>query len=242
MKDKIITSLLVISAVLVTFIIPFLHVRSAMMEPATIIRRASNENEHISINFNDVSDNSLSADIVVYEEYTSEEELIDAEIEKMNAEMSEIENIADKKQWFIAYKAIVEKYSNVFGTQQSIYDCFTEEEIDLLFRVVQSEVGDQYGFEEKSHVASVVFNRLDHEKFPDNISEILVPSQFSTIASGRYLNVEVSEDTILGCEYAFQIEDTANGCVFFERGDSTVHDNYATFSFRDGAGHKFYKL
>lgn len=162
---------------------------------------------------------------------------IDNAIEEMNQKMAEIESIEDKKEWFIAYKSIIEEYSYIIDPPETIYEYFTEEELDLLFHVVQAEIGDEcYSFEQKVNVVSVVFNRLYHEKFPDALSEILVYDQFSPISNGRYKEVEVSEDTILACEYAFEIEDTTDDCLFF---DSNNALNYQ-FVFDDGA-HNFYK-
>lgn len=91
-------------------------------------------------------------------------------------------------------------------------------------------------FEQKANVASVIFNRLYHEKFPDALSEILVYDQFSPVSNGRYKEVEVSEDTILACEYAFEIEDTTDGCLFFDSNNTLIYQ----FVFDDGA-HNFYK-
>lgn len=161
---------------------------------------------------------------------------IDAAIEEMNQKMTEIESIEDKKEWFIAYKSIIEEYSYIIDSPETIYDCFTDEELDLLFHVVQAEIGDEYLFEQKVNVASVIFNRLDHERFPDTLSEILVYNQFSPISDGRYKDIEVSKDTILACEYAFSVEDTTGGCLFF---DSNNTLNYK-FVFNDSA-HNFYK-
>lgn len=161
---------------------------------------------------------------------------IDTVIEKMNLEMVKIESIEDKKEWFITYKIIIDEYSYIIDSPETIYDYFTEEELDLLFHVVQAEVGDEYSFEQKVNVTSVIFNRLEHERFPNTLSEILVYDQFSPISDGRYREVEVSEDTILACEYAFMIEDTTDGCLFF---DSNNTLNYE-FVFCDGT-HNFYK-
>lgn len=161
---------------------------------------------------------------------------IDKVIEEMNQKMTEIESITDKKEWFISYKNIIEEYSHIIDPPETIYDYFTEEELDLLFHVVQAEVGDGYSFEQKINVCSVIFNRLEHERFPNTLSEILVYDQFSPISDGRYKEVKVSEDTILTCEYAFMIEDTTNGCLFF---DSNNTLNYQ-FVFNDSA-HNFYK-
>ena len=163
---------------------------------------------------------------------------IDTAIEEMNQKMAEIESIEDKKEWFIAYKSIIEEYSYIIDPPETIYEYFTEEELDLLFHVVQAEIGDEcYSFEQKANVASVVFNRLYHEKFPDALSEILVYDQFSPISNGRYKEVVVSENTILACEYAFTVENTGQGCLFFDS-NNTLKYNYV---FSDEA-HNFYSL
>lgn len=160
----------------------------------------------------------------------------DITIEEMNHEMAEIEVITDKREWFLTYKKIIEKYSYIIDPPETIYDYFSKEELDLLFHVVQAEVGDEYSFESKINVANVIFNRFYHERFPDTLSDILVRDQFSPIADGRYREVEVTEDTILACEYAFMMEDTTDGCLFF---DSNNTLNYQ-FVFNDGT-HNFYK-
>lgn len=161
---------------------------------------------------------------------------IDAAIEEMNQKITEIDSIKDKKEWFIAYKNIINEYSYIIDLPETIYDCFTEEELDFLFHVVQAEVGDEYSFEQKSNVANVIFCRLAHERFPNTLSEILTPDQFQPIGDERYKTVEVSENTILACEYAFQIGTDADGCLFF---DSNNTLNYK-FVFNDDA-HNFYK-
>ena len=144
-------------------------------------------------------------------------------------EMESLSDITDKREWFIKYKTITEKYADIVAPPETIYDYFTDEELDLLFRVVQAEIGDSDDFIQKVNVASVIFNRLEHERFPDVLSEVLVEGQFSI------KNVEPTEDTILACEYAFMIEDTTDGCLFFDS-DETL--NYKPV-FKDGA-HNFY--
>ncbi len=161
----------------------------------------------------------------------------DAATEEMNHEMAEIESIEDKEEWFIAYKNIIEKYSYVLDPPESIYDYYSDEELDLLFRVVQAEIGDGYSFEQKCNVTSVIFNRIEDNRFPNSILEVLTPDQFATISNGRYKKVEVSETTILACEYVFMIEDTTNGCLFFDSNNALRYE----FVFNDGA-HNFYKI
>lgn len=178
----------------------------------------------------------ISAENFVIEQPVSINFEIDNAIEEMNYEMTEIETITDKKEWFIAYKSIIEEYSYIIDPPETIYDYFTEEELDLLFHVVQAEVGNEYSFESKVNVANVIFNRFYHERFPDTLSDVLVRDQFSPIADGRYKEVEITEDTILACEYAFMLEDTTDGCLFFDSNNTLSYQ----FVFNDGA-HNFYK-
>ena len=195
---------------------------------------------------NDKTEISVQENIDTTNEIIKETELseieklnneVDAAIENMNVEMAEIESIENKKEWFIAYKGIVDKYSYILDPPERIYDYYTDEELDMFFRVVQAEIGDEYTFEQKCNVASVILNRIEHYKFSDEMLEILTPQQFETVKNGSYKNVKVSEDTILACEYVFMIEDTTDGCLFF---DSNKALNYE-FVFNDGT-HNFYKL
>lgn len=195
---------------------------------------------------NDKTEISVQENIDTTNEIIKETELseieklnneVDAAIENMNVEMAEIESIENKKEWFIAYKEIVDRYSYILDPPEGIYDYYTDEELDMFFRVVQAEIGDEYTFEQKCNVASVILNRIEHYKFSDEMLEILTPQQFETVKNGSYKNVKVSEDTILACEYVFMIEDTTDGCLFF---DSNKALNYE-FVFNDGT-HNFYKL
>lgn len=166
-----------------------------------------------------------------------EEAKIETAINLMNKDMEAINSIEDRKEWFVAYKSIVDKYSYILDPPLTIYDFYNDSELNMLFCVVQAEIGDEYSFEQKCNVASVIFNRIDNDKFPNTMFEVLTSDQFETISNGRYKNVEVSEETILACEYAFQIEDTTGGCLFF---DSNNTLNY-WFIFNDGA-HNYYRL
>lgn len=192
--------------------------------------------ENLSVQ-TDLKAKKISSENFIKEHTTSIDFEIDTAIEEMNQKLSEIDLIIDKKEWFISYKNILDEYSYIIDKPRTIYDCFTDEEIDLLFHVVQAEIGDEYSFEQKCNVASVIFNRLEHDRFPDTLTEILTPDQFQPIANGKYKSVEVSEDTILACEYSYIFPDTTKGSLFF---DSNNTLNYE-FVFEDGA-HNFYKI
>ena len=169
-----------------------------------------------------------------------EEDMYEIKSKEAMQKHEELLNIKDNKEYFIEYKKLIEKYSEWIDKPETIYDYFTEDELDLLFRVVEAEA-TAGGFNEKANIASVIFNRLAHDEFGDTLDKILVKSQFSPLRDGRAYKVEITEDTILACEYAFMIEDTTNGAIFFESKGSNIHDSYAEFLFQDGIGHKFYK-
>lgn len=155
---------------------------------------------------------------------------------KYNAKMEELETISDKEQWFVEYKKLIEEGSDLLDPPETIYDCFNEDELDLLFRVVQAEIGDEYSFDQKANVASVIFNRVYHERFPNNLLEVLrQKGQFTTISNGRYKKVAVSDTTIAACEFAYEIQDTTNGALFFDSNNSLNYKKIMS----DGA-HSFY--
>ena len=141
----------------------------------------------------------------------------------------------DKKEWFLKYKKFMDN-PKFEDKPETIYDCFREQELNLLFKVVQAEIGD-YSFNQKVNVANVIFNRITHERFGETLNEVLVPSQFATISNGRINRVKVDEDTILACEYAFLFEDTTNGALFFDSDGSLNYEQIGN----DGA-HNFYTL
>ena len=161
--------------------------------------------------------------------------------------IKDLDDIEDKKEWFITYKKIIEEYEDVLDSPESIYDCFSEDELDMFFRVVQAEVGDEYEFEHKCNVASVILNRLESDEFPNDMFCILSRKQFQTVSSGIYKRVDVSKNTILACEYAFLVEDTTDGALYYlnkrwsTKKNIKWFENNLTYLFTDGSGHSFYK-
>ena len=162
------------------------------------------------------------------------------ELEKLTSsmafELKLIEPIENKEEYFIAYKSIIARYPQITQGHETIYDAFTEEELSLLFKVVQAEIGD-YSFEQKCNVVSVIFNRMTHDRFPNTLTEILSYDQFESISNGMYEKVQIDETTILACEYVY-IFGVTNNCVFFDSNGNLSHYQYV---FNDGA-HNFYKI
>ena len=162
-------------------------------------------------------------------------------IQEAQGKIYDISVIEDKEQWFIAYKKIIEEYKDVIDPPLTIYDYFTKEEIYLIQRVVETECYDQ-DFMSKCNAASVVMNRIEiGGEFGDTIEEVITKeNQFA------YWRKDITESTILAVEYAFQIEDTTNGCVAFRSEEKpkkwyTTETHYWTKQFEDNSGHAFYK-
>lgn len=128
----------------------------------------------------------------------------------------------------------------VQGWKDALYDAYSAEELELLFRVVEAEATG-HGVMCKSHVASVIFNRIQagwHEG--DLTKNLLATRQFAVITDGRYQTVTITQSTISACIIAFH-NDTAQGALYFDstKGKSWAHQN-KEFLFADDV-HWFYK-
>lgn len=124
-----------------------------------------------------------------------------------------------------------------------------EEDYDILLRIVEAEAGGEDS-EGKLLVANVVLNRVNHEEFPDTVSEVVTQHsdgvyQFSPVGSGSIWNVRVSEDTVSAVQRALEGEDISRGALYFAaRKHANAQrmkwfDENLTFLFRHG-GHEFF--
>ena len=186
---------------------------------------------------NDVAKPVLLSDItyeIVFEEVIEEPDPYEIAIQEMQEKMSEIESIEDNKEWFLAYKDIVFEYIEWIDPPETIFDYYTEDEIRLICRVVETETY-QCDFDSKVNVANVVLNRIESGEFGDTVEEIITTE--NQFAYGRK---NISEDTILAVEYAFMLEDTTNGALFFHSNNKTDTFCGRDFIFQDSVGHNFY--
>lgn len=73
---------------------------------------------------------------------------------------------------------------------------FTEEEITILERIVEAEVGGQYSYEGKLAVVNVILNRVESPRFPNTVKGVVfAQNQFTPVSNGSYYRVKVSELT-----------------------------------------------
>ncbi len=212
---KRVIAILILSAMIVCFVAPFLMGGSSKNKTDVAAQEESTEQKE------------------VIEDKKSEFEIAQEECDEKLANLNSMNLPRD--EWFKQYKLLIEEYGDKLGKPETIYDKYTKSELDLLFRVVQAEIGSEYSFGQKCNVVSVIYNRLNDYRFGNTINEILVRHQFSTISNGSIYKVTVDEKTVLACEYVYQFGDTTNGALFF---DSNGRLNY-TFLFNDGA-HNFY--
>ena len=188
-------------------------------------------------NKNDVIEPVLLSDItyeIVFEEVIEEPDQYETAIQEMQEKMSEIESIEDNKEWFLAYKDIVFEYIEWIDPPETIFDYYTEDEIRLICRVVETETY-QCDFDSKVNVANVVLNRIESGEFGDTVEEIVTTE--NQFAYGRKV---LTEDTILAVMFAYEMEDTTCGALFFHSNDKTDTFCGRDFIFQDSVGHNFY--
>lgn len=155
---------------------------------------------------------------------------------KMQQEIKAIKSIEDRQEWFLAYKDIIFKYAQWIDMPHTIFDVYTEEEITLMCRTVETEC---YGceFMSKCNVASVILNRVvNGSEFGYSVTDVITKeNQFA------YHRENISQDTILSIMYVYEIGDTTDGCVAF-RSDQRPDEWYGwKYMFTDNTGHNFYK-
>ena len=167
----------------------------------------------------------------IKENITNNKELEVLRVQSIIEPLKEI----DKRAWFILYKSIQEEYDDYIDPSESIYDYFTDEQIVMMQKCVETETY-QCSFEAKINVACVILNRVEHDEYPtDPVEIITAKNQFS------YSRNDITEDTILALEYAFSIEDTTDGCIAFRSDCSPNEWNGWAKQFTDESGHTFYK-
>lgn len=149
----------------------------------------------------------------------------EAEINRTAARQAirmEFKSIEEEKQSF-------EEVADSASSEQRVLDYeileqekkyyLSEQDYDTLLRIVEAEAGgeDEDG---KLLVANVVLNRVNNEKFPDTVTEVVMQRgkgvvQFSPTVDGRFQNVVISEETYEAVERALYGEDISQGALYF---------------------------
>ena len=93
-------------------------------------------------------------------------------------------------------------------------DVHAMDEFEYLTKCVQAEAGnqDEHG---KRLVAAVILNRVNDDRFPDNIVDVInAPHQFSVVSNGMIKRVDVDNETIVACQMEM-IERTDIEIIYF---------------------------
>lgn len=93
------------------------------------------------------------------------------------------------------------------------------DEYEVLCRIVQAEAGCE-DVKGRILVANVVLNRVQDERFPDTVREVVFQysgntAQFSPVADGSYFRVAVTEETKEAVDRAIRGEDYSEGALYF---------------------------
>lgn len=118
---------------------------------------------------------------------------------------------------------------------------FTEDEAEMLLRVAMAEASGE-SVEGKAMVMLVVLNRVEYDKFPNTIAEVIFEEgQFTvTKAGGRYYTIEPDEGCYEALEMVMNGWDESQGALYFESCDgSSWQSENLEFLFQLG-GHRFY--
>lgn len=126
----------------------------------------------------------------------------------------------------------------------------SDEDYETLLKIVEAEAGTE-DIKGRVLVANVIMNRVEHEEFPDTITEVVyeyrsgVP-QFSPVYDGRIYRVTVSEQTREAVKQAIEGVDYSEGALFFVYKEAAEKDNVEWFEkelkslFKHGV-HEFYR-
>ena len=120
------------------------------------------------------------------------------------------------------------------GSSAWSYTDFTEEDILYMQRCVETETRD-CDFESKTHVASVIMNRVTNGTFGSSPYAVVTAKyQFA------YRREDISESTVEAVNYVIRNGDTAQGALFFH--SMSFRDVFCGHSwiFTDTCGHHFY--
>ena len=162
-----------------------------------------------------------------------------------------IENVAESRTLGIADRAVSgQRVVDYYVLEQEPMILLEADELEVLLRIVESEAGseDEDG---RLLVANVILNRVNNEKFPSTVTDVVFQqqngvAQFSPVSNGKYYQVDLSQETYEAVERALYGEDISQGALYFaarKYADSLKmkwFDDHLVYLFEHG-GHEFFK-
>ena len=171
----------------------------------------------------------------------AQSEMIKAEVAKVVEEASiqtgeeNVETEVPAEETELEPEVVEEEKEDILKLEYNDYN--------VLLKIVEAEAGgeDTIG---KIMVANVILNRVNSDRFPNTVTEVVYQkSQFSPISDGRINTVSISQETLNAVERALNGEVYSNGALYFRsvRCNSTWFDNKLTRVTEHG-NHIFYTL
>jgi len=159
---------------------------------------------------------------------------IEKKIEKILKTSSSNKASKRLKRLFLNYKKCIKKHDGLIDPPESIYDCFSKEDITYICRTVETETYQQ-SMIRKANVASTVLSRFEHGAYGNSLKEIVTsPNQF---VCGR---TDISKETKLAVEIAFMFKTKYDGSLYFQSAGYMKSFSGADYMGFDGC-HYFYK-
>lgn len=113
----------------------------------------------------------------------------------------------------------------------TLYDTFTDEEINLVEVTVQHEVGN-FSDDYKTLIAELIYNRLVSEDFPDTVKEVLFQEkQFCGIERWYSPDFEVDDTTKSVVEEVFSKDDTQHNATYYYNPELSDYDSVVWFEY-----------
>lgn len=107
-------------------------------------------------------------------------------------------------------EVIIEYNEPEYIEEELLYD-----ELEYLAACVEAEAGNQ-GLLGKRYVTDVILNRVDSDKFPDTITEVInAPRQFAVVSDGRIDKVIPTEETYQAVQ--LELENRLDDTILFFR-------------------------
>lgn len=120
----------------------------------------------------------------------------------------------------------------------NLIDSMSDEDLELFVRVVSAEIsGDEYTFNQKINVAAVILYRWNEAGCPA-MKKICTKNQFGCVASGAVAKVEIDDEALMACEYAFWFGGEFPDAYFFN--SRRTWDGIKEYLGYDGA-HYYYR-
>jgi spore germination cell wall hydrolase CwlJ-like protein len=164
-------------------------------------------------------------------------DLVEMRLVSANSQVLKQKRVIDKQN-----DTIFDLKSDLANTRYVLHHTW---DYRLMCKLVQCEAGGEDDLTQLK-VASVIFNRVKSDKFPDTIMDVMVAqNQFTPIGNGNAYEAEASDEVIQAVDKAI-LDDYADGALFFIDYDSMAnteyYDNDLQFLSRGTNGMRFYTL